>query len=152
MPINEDFASKEKLEDITGITCMYVPVKDVYESIQWYQINLGCKTTNHNPVKTGMKQSILRFPDPDGNVQEAGLRCAVPALFLVESQERPGFTNYRGSRFPIGCFITPRIQDMYIRFKENGVNILGEIPDGRELGPNFRFFDPDGNLWEMWQP
>jgi hypothetical protein len=152
MQNNEEIISEENLEDITGITCVYVPVNDVYDTIQWYQINLGCEPTNNNPVKPGMKHSIMRFPDHNGKFQGAGLRSTVPALFLVESQDRLGFTNYHGARTPVGCFITPRIQEMYSRFKENGVNILGDIPVGRECGPNFQFLDLDGNLWEIWQP
>jgi hypothetical protein len=29
--------SGKREEDITGITCIYIPVKDVYESIKWYK-------------------------------------------------------------------------------------------------------------------
>lgn len=94
----------------------------------------------------------MRFPDARGDFQEAGLRSGVPALFLIESQDRLGFAHSEGARTPAACFITPRIREIYIRFKENGVNILGDIPDDGDCGPNFQFLDPDGNLWEMWQP
>lgn len=144
--------SEEKLEDITGLNCIYVPVSDVYESVQWYQKNLGCVPTPNHPVKPGMKHSIMRFPDSNGKTRGAGLRSTVPALFLVESGDRLGFTNYHGARTPVGSFTTPRIQELYNRFKENGVNVAGEIPEGRECGPNLQFYDPDGNLWEIWQP
>lgn len=152
MQMNEEVTPEMKIEDITGITCIYVPVNDVFKAIQWYQINLGCEPSNHNPVKPGMKHAILRFPDHNGEFHGASLRSAVPALFLIESHDRLGFTNSHGERIPVGCFITPRIQDMYNRFKENGVTIIGEIPVGREFGPNFQFLDLDGNLWEIWQP
>lgn len=151
----EENKLEEKLEDITGITCIYVPVADVYKSVQWYQKNLGCQPTNNNPVEPGMEISIMRFPDQKGDFAEAGLRSTVPALFLMTAKQAAGsggFTFDNGDRQPLACFTTPRIQQMYNRFKENGVKILTEIPENRPCGPNFRFCDPDGNLLEIWQP
>lgn len=156
MQSNEEIKVEERLEDITGITCMYIPVSNVYESAKWYQKNLGCQNTNpNNPVKPGMEIAILRFPDQNGNFDEAGLRSVVPALFLGTATEAAGSYGYTygdGYRQPVACFINPRIQEMYDRFKKNGVNIVTEIPENRPCGPNFRFCDPDGNLLEIWQP
>ncbi|MBO1511237.1 VOC family protein [Metabacillus bambusae] len=156
MQINEEIKLEGKLEeDITGVTCIYIPVKDVYESIKWYQKNLGCEPTNNNPVRPGIEISILRFPDHNGNFSGPGLRQTVPAIFLITAKQATGslgFTFDSGDRHPIACFITPRIQEMYNRFKENGVNIVSEIPENRPFGPNFRFCDPDGNMLEIWQP
>lgn len=50
----------------------------------------------------------------------------------------------------VGCFVTPRIQELFERFKDNDVNIVGEIR--QTCGPNLQFYDPDGNMWEVWQP
>ncbi len=33
MEENKEIKQQEKHEDLTGITCIYVPVRDVYESI-----------------------------------------------------------------------------------------------------------------------
>lgn len=150
---NEEDQQNHIPEDITGVTCIYVPVKNVYESIKWYQQNLGCEPTNNNPVKPGMEIAILRFPDPSGKPH--GSTGSVPAIFLITATEAAGsygFTIGNGMRQPAACFITPRIQEMYNRFKENGVNIVSDIPENRPCGPNFRFCDPDGNLFEIWQP
>jgi catechol 2,3-dioxygenase-like lactoylglutathione lyase family enzyme len=156
MQINDDIKLEEKLEeDITGVSCIYIPVKDVYESIKWYKRNLGCEPTNHNPVKPRMEISILRFPDHNGNFSGPGLRQTVPAIFLVTAKggaESLGYTVDRSDRHPIACFITPHIQEMYNRFKENGVNIVSEIPENKPFGSNFKFCDPDGNMLEIWQP
>ena len=155
MQIKEEIESEEKLENITGISCIYIPVRNVYESIKWYQQNLGCEPTNNNPVKPGMEISILRFPDHTGHFPGPGPRSAVPALFLMTASQEAGKLGFRfdsGERQPIACFITPRIQEMYNRFKENGVDIVTEIPENRPCGPNFCFCDPDGNLFEIWQP
>lgn len=143
-----------KFEDITGITCIYIPVKDVYESIKWYQKNLGCEPTNHNPIKPGMERSILRFPDNKGDFSRPCLRQTVPAIFLVTKKSEVGSLMFKddfSNQHPIACFITPRIHEMFKRFKEYEVNILTEIQES-PFGSNFKFYDPDGNMLEIWQP
>ena len=155
MQMNEENKLEEKMEDITGITCIYIPVSNVYNSVKWYEANLGCKLRKGDNMDPGMEIAILRFPDQNGNFAEAGLRSTVPALFLGTATEAAGSYGYTygdGYRQPVACFITPRIQEMYDRFKKNGVNIVTEIPENRPCGPNFRFCDPDGNLLEIWQP
>jgi len=142
-------------EDITGVTCIYILVKDVYESIKWYQKNLGCAPTSHNPVSPGMQRSILRFPDHHGTIPGPGLRQTTPAIFLVTDktrEERVDHTVESKNLHPLVCFITPRIQEMYIRFIENGVEIVDEISDDRPVGDHFKFYDLDRNLLEIWQP
>ncbi|XEC96674.1 VOC family protein [Paenibacillus tarimensis] len=155
MQANEEIKVEQKVEDITGVTCIYVPVNDVCESIKWYQKNLGCEPTKIHPVEPGMKMAIMRFSDHNGNFPGPGLRQTVPALFLHESGEEGGRLGFSwtldgGKRHAVACFITPRIQELFERFKENGVNILGDIR--QTCGPNLLFSDPDGNLWEVWQP
>jgi len=152
MQINEDIKTEEKQEEnITGLTCIYIPVKDVYKSIKWYQKNLDCEPTNHNPVTPGMNASILRFPDHNGNFPGPGLRQTVPAIFLVTTKESAEGLDFRSNQYPIACFITPRLQEMYYRFKENGVNIVSGISES-PFGSNFKFCDPDGNILEIWEP
>ncbi|RXZ80615.1 VOC family protein [Paenibacillaceae bacterium] len=153
MQANNEVSPEKELEQITGITCIYIPVSNVYESLKWYQKNLGCQPTNHNPIKPDMEIAILGFPDHNGNFSEAGLRCTVPALFLITAKQAAGsygFTYDNGTKQAVFCFITPRIQEMYERFKENGVKIEGEIR--QTCGPNLQFYDPDGNMLEVWQP
>lgn len=154
MQANEEVKMEERLEDITGITCIYVPVNDVYESIKWYQKNLGYQPSNNDRVEPGMVMAVLNLPDRNGNLPSPGLRQVVPALFLHKSDEEGGRLRFswsldRGNPHAMACFITPRIEELYERFKENGVNILGERMTS---GPNITFADPDGNIWEVWQP
>ncbi|MET3846456.1 hypothetical protein [Paenibacillus sp. OAE614] len=87
---------EESLEDITGITCIYVPVNDVYESIQWYQKNLGYQPANNDLVEPGMKMAVLNLPDRNGNLPSPGLRQVVPALFLHQSDEEGGRLRFHG--------------------------------------------------------
>lgn len=154
MRANEEFKLEEGLEDITGVTCIYVPVSDVYESIKWYQKNLGYQPANNDHVEPGMVMAVLNIPDRNGNRPSPGLRQVVPALFLHKSDEEGGRLRFswsldNGKPHAIACFITPRIEELSERFKKNGVNILGERVTS---GPNITFADPDGNIWEVWQP
>lgn len=131
---------------IVGITCIYVPVADVYESIMWYREILGCEPTDNNPVEPGVGGAIMRFPDYE--------RTKAPAVFLVQARKSAGmlgFTHDDGNSSAVACFITPRIQEIYDRFKKNGVTVEGAPDDGRACGPNIKFYDPDGNKWEVWQ-
>jgi catechol 2,3-dioxygenase-like lactoylglutathione lyase family enzyme len=154
MQTNEENQVEERLEDITGLTCIYVPVNDVYESIKWYQKNLGYQPANNDRVEPGMAMAVLNIPDRNGDLPSAGLRQIVPALFLHKSDEEGGRLHFSwsldsGNPHAIACFITPRIEEIVERFKKNGVNILGERVTS---GPNITFADPDGNIWEVWQP
>jgi len=145
MQTNEEVKVEEKLEDITGITCIYVPVSNVYEAAQWYEKNLGCKLRDGDKLEPGMTGAIMRFPDRNGNPH--GPTGSVPAMFLLKSGPeggRLGFTGDDGKRKAVGCFITPRIQDLFNCFKENGVNIEGDLRI--TCGPNLQFYDPDGNM------
>ncbi|MDG0791180.1 VOC family protein [Cohnella ginsengisoli] len=144
----------EKLEDITGVTCIYVPVNDVYASIQWYQKNLGYQPANGGLVEPGMKAAVLNVPDQAGNLPSPGLRQVVPSLFLRQSDEAGGRLRFswsldQGRPHAIACFISPRIEELLERFKTNGVPIISERVTS---GPNITFADPDGNLWEVWRP
>ncbi|MFD0671223.1 VOC family protein [Cohnella sp. GCM10027633] len=145
---------EERLEGITGVTCIYVPVSDVYASIQWYQKNLGYQPSAGDRIEPGMTMAVMNVPDRDGNLPSPGLRQVVPALFLHQSDEEGGRLRFSwsldgGKPHAIACFITPRIEELRERFQANGVNMIGERMTS---GPNITFADPDGNLWEAWQP
>ncbi|MFC3803871.1 VOC family protein [Cohnella sp. GCM10012308] len=141
-------------EYITGVTCIYVPVNNVYESIQWYQKNLGYQPASTERIEPGMTTAVLNVPDQNGDLPSPGLRQVVPALFLHKSDEEGGRLRFSWSLdqdrpHAIACFISPRIEELLERFKNNGVNIIGERVTS---GPNITFADPDGNLWEVWRP
>lgn len=132
---------------IVGVTCIYVPVADVFESVIWYRENLGCEPTDHNPVRPGVSRAIMRFPEYE--------RTKAPAIFLVQARNAAGvmgFNDDDGNSSAVACLITPRMHEIYNRFKKNGVTIEGGPEDGREYGSIIKFYDPDGNKWEVWQP
>lgn len=102
-----------------------------------------------------MSLSIMRFLNESGEFEESGVRQTVPALFLVSANEGEREWQQKDvnvQQYPKACFITPRIQEMYSRFLEKGVQIISKLPEERELGLNFTFSDPDGNISELWQP
>lgn len=147
-------AAEERPEYITGMTCIYVPVNDVCEAMKWYQKNLGYQPANGDSVEPGMAMAVMNVPDRNGNLPSPGLRQVVPALFLHQSNVEGGRLRFSwslddGRPHAIACFITPRIEELRQRFKENGVNVIGERTTS---GPNITFADPDGNIWEAWQP
>ena len=152
---NEEAKVGERLEDITGVTCIYVPVSDVYKSIKWYQENLGYQPSDKERVEPGMVTAILNIPNRNGDMPIPGLRQVVPALFLHQSDEEGGRLRFTWSMddsdkpHAMACFITPRIEELINRFKDNGVHIISERMTS---GPNITFADPDGNVWEVWQP
>src|SRR5690606_29537540 len=128
-------------------TCIYVPVTNVYESVMWYRQNLGCEPTYHNPVRPGMTQAIMRFPDYE--------RTKAPAIFLVQARNSAGlleFTDDDGNTSAVACLITPRLREIYHRLKINGVTLEAGPEDERKIGSSIKFYDPDGNKWEVWQP
>ena len=154
MPEDAGIKAEDGLEDITGVTCIYVPVNDVYESIKWYQKNLGYQPVDNERVEPGMEMAIMNFPDRNGNLPSPGLRQTVPALLLRQSGEEGGRLRFswsldNGKPHAMACFITPRIDELRQRFKDNGVEMIGERVTS---GPNITFADPDGNVWEVWQP
>ncbi|XEC97456.1 VOC family protein [Paenibacillus tarimensis] len=143
----EEIGVKENLQDIIGVSDIYVPVSDVYESVKWYEKNLGCKLRKGDKLEPGMGMAIMVFT-PE-------VTWRVPVLFLHQSDEEGGRLGFNwtldgGKRHAVACLVTPRIQELFERFKKNGVNIIGEIR--QTCGPNLLFSDPDGNLWEIWQP
>jgi catechol 2,3-dioxygenase-like lactoylglutathione lyase family enzyme len=152
---NREENKKEFIQNITGVTCIYVPVSNVYNAVQWYEKILGCTLRKGDKMVPDMTAAIMRFPDPDGEPYPAKTGT-VPALFLIQSRQdsgRYGFTLDNGKRHAVGCFITPHIRKMYNHFRDNGVTIVSEIPENDPLAPiNFRFRDLDGNEWEIWQP
>ncbi|MFC4777292.1 VOC family protein [Paenibacillus sp. GCM10023252] len=151
----ENSVIEKNLEDITGVTCIYVPVRDVFTSVQWYRRNLGCEPTIHYSVEPGMTRAIMRFPDINGVLAEPGIRQVVPALILmraIESAGELGFVLDDGIRHPSFCFIAPNFYEIFNRFKENGVHILTESIEGKPNGPYVSFTDPDGNVLAIWQP
>ena len=95
-----------------------------------------------------MSRAILTFPDRNGEFPEPAIRQTVPAIFLVATEKMVKKEN----EYPLACWITPRLEEMYQRFKENGVNIASELPEDQAFGRSFTFYELDDNLLEIWQP
>src|SRR5690554_1374414 len=145
----ENTVIEKNIEDITGVTCIYVPVRDVFTSVQWYRKNLSCEPTIHNSIEPGMTMAIMRFSDINGVFAEPGIRQVIPTLILMQVTQSAGELGFNlddGVRHPSFCFIAPNFYEMFNRFKENGVNIVSDIIEDKPNGPYFSFSDPDGNV------
>jgi predicted enzyme related to lactoylglutathione lyase len=127
------------IPEIHGLACVYIPVWDVYESTLWYQRNLGLTANIPNPIEPGITHSILVYPSKG------------PAGFLIKSHERKTnvFLDKDGYEMGSFCFAVTNIEQMYRRLVENGVRVEAEVVDRGGCGSNFRFYDPDGNKFDV---
>lgn len=128
---------------IDDVACIYVPVADVYRSIQWYAVNLGLVPSHHNAVRPGMPFVILTYPT-DG-----------PAIMLIQAPDTTchNFYDTDGYERPLLCFSVRDIDRLYRQMQANGVRLEGEQLEERGgCGTNFKFYDPDGNKFDVNQP
>jgi catechol 2,3-dioxygenase-like lactoylglutathione lyase family enzyme len=127
---------------VRDLSCIYLPVANVYESVQWYQQNLGLTPTHHNPVKPEMDFVIMSYP------------AKGPAVFLIQRGEvtTSNFKNKGGYQMPAVCFDVSDIAALFAHMRENGVNFENESLEERGgCGTNFKCFDPDGNKLDFNQ-
>src|SRR5207244_597268 len=111
---------------VQGIACIYVPVKDVYSSISWYQTNLGMQPSVHNPVVPGMEFVILTYPSKG------------PTVFLIQTPDGAtlNFPNKNGDETPAVCFQVKGIHSLFERMQANGVRMNTELLDRGGCGTN----------------
>lgn len=98
MQTNNEIKVEEKVkpQDIVGMTCIYVPVSDVYQAAQWYEKNFGCKLREGDKLEPGMTGAIMRFLDDNGN-QHDPATGTIPALFLLQSGPEGGRLGFTGT-------------------------------------------------------
>jgi catechol 2,3-dioxygenase-like lactoylglutathione lyase family enzyme len=121
---------------IQGLSCIYLPVANVYASLQWYQQNLGLAPTHHNPVKPEMEFAIMSYA------------AKGPSVFLIQRGEvtTSNFMNKGGYQMPAVCFDVSDIAALFAHMQANGVRFEKESLEERgSCGTNFKCFDPDGN-------
>jgi hypothetical protein len=127
---------------IQDIACIYLPVADVYTSIQWYHQNLGLTPSHHNPVQPGMKFVILTYPTQG------------PTVFLIQRGEptTSNFLNQDGYQTPAVCFSVSDIARLFTHLKANHIRFEDESLEERgDCGTNFKCYDPDGNKLDFNQ-
>jgi catechol 2,3-dioxygenase-like lactoylglutathione lyase family enzyme len=124
--------SKVKI-GLGSIATVYIPVSDFWKSKKWYENVLGLEWGGHC------------FYLDSG-----------PSIFLCETRDHtnPNF-NYTvkdGYEMFVITFQTRSIeqhQQFYEKLKASGVEVES-VEDRGLCGDNFKFFDPDGNKFDVW--
>ena len=127
-------AEKQNVQlGFASIATVYVPVSDFWKSKKWYENVLGLEWCGHC------------FKLDSG-----------PTLFLCETKDNAisnfNFKTRDGYEMFVITFQTRSIEqlnDLHAHLKANGVEIE-EIEDRGLCGNNFRFYDPDGNKFDVW--
>lgn len=121
---------------LKGVHCNYIPLADTARAREWYMRVLG-----------------LRAFKPDGGIMIMG---SGQWLFLMESKDRPhaNFTtdHWEGDNFEMFSltFETEDIITLHESLREHGAHVE-PIKDYGGCNLQFRFKDPDGNKFNVWQ-
>ncbi|MGB7999367.1 MAG: VOC family protein [Anaerobacillus sp.] len=122
-------------DQLLRIGTSYIPVSNVAQSSEWYVTNLNAK---------------LSYKDED----KAILNIAHQSLFLVDAREKESanFYDSKGNEcfsmtFEVdGLEALQNIRDDFIAKKVK----VGQIENRGHAGKNFVFYDPDGNMFDVW--
>jgi catechol 2,3-dioxygenase-like lactoylglutathione lyase family enzyme len=123
------------VEKLLRVGTTYLPVTNVKLSSEWYVHKLGAKLSYMDEEK-----AIINF--------------ANQSFFLVKSNEnqRSNFYDSNGNeRFSLTFEVNGLNALLVIHndFIEKGITV-GEIEDRGHTGRNFVFYDPDGNMFDVW--
>jgi glyoxylase I family protein len=120
------------------VHCNYLPVTNLELASEWYENNFGLKRIKREP-----NGSILIL----GNGQW---------LFLLESTEKrtANFTTdqWEGENYEMFSltFEVENIVELHKWLRENGADVESLVDHG-DCGLQFKFKDPDGNKFNVWQ-
>ena len=114
---------------------IYIPVKDVDISAEWYESKLGAELSYKDQNK-----AIINF--------------AFQSFFLVKSDptESANFTDLNGKeQFSITFEVDGLevLEALHKEFIQKGITV-GNIEDRGHSGRNFVFYDVDGNMFDVW--
>ncbi|ANC76419.1 glyoxalase [Fictibacillus phosphorivorans] len=123
------------IETLIRVGTTYVPVRDVDHSARWYREKLG---------------ATISYCDHE----KAILNLADQSFFLVRSLEgeTSNFTDFKGNkRFSLTFEVDGMevLTTLHAKFKQEGVQ-TGTIENRGHPGRNFVFYDPDGNIFDVW--
>jgi predicted enzyme related to lactoylglutathione lyase len=107
---------------IKGYSVVFVPSRNIDESIQWYQKNLGLV----------WDQWIMKVPS------------GAP-LFFVESNDNWTFSDNKGNESAALSFLVEDANKLHSQLKENKVEVEQTTRQIEGIGIQFWFVDPSGN-------
>jgi len=120
---------------IVRVGTIYIPVSEVAASADWYVEKLGARVSYQDKDK-----AIVNFADL--------------SFFLVKAAENQSanFIDIHGKeRFSVTFEVdgVQALSSLRQELVEKGV-LVGEIEDRGHQGKNFIFFDPNGNIYDVW--
>lgn len=125
------------MKNVVGyMDILYLPVLDIEETIKWYQEKLGFHW-NGICFDLGKGPSIM--------------------LVTVDNEEDVKLTyktdHWEGKDYDMHLlsFKSDNIEETYETLKEQGVSV-SELKTYDENRKNFRFYDLNGNRFDVWQP
>ncbi|WP_404458520.1 VOC family protein [Oceanobacillus kapialis] len=113
----------------------YLPVQNVEESTIWYETKLG---------------AIVTYKD----TEKAIINFANQSFFLVKASENAtaNFIDGAGNtHFSLTFEVdgVDALEDLHRQFNKNDIKV-GAIEDRGHPGKNFIFYDPSGNIFDVW--
>lgn len=120
------------------VLCNYLPVSNIQAAAQWYAETFGLN---------------VKKRDPDGAILILG---DGQWLFLLESTERKTanfITNqWEGKEFEMFSltFEVENIVELHKRLRQSHADVEPLVDQG-SCGLQFKFKDPDGNKFNVWQ-
>ncbi|MFD1954571.1 VOC family protein [Paenibacillus thailandensis] len=120
------------------VLCNYLPVSNLELAAKWYEETFGLS---------------VRKREPDGAILILG---DGQWLFLLESLEKrtANFitSQWDGEEYEMFSltFEVENIVELHKRLRENGVDVE-PLVDHDSCGLQFKFKDPDGNKFNVWQ-
>lgn len=122
-------------EKIYRVGTIYIPVSDLKQASKWYQVNLDAKENFRNDDKAIMDFANL-------------------SIFLVKARndEKLNFIDTNGNEhFAVTFEVNglDELKNLHKDFQAKGINV-GDIENRGHSGRNFVFYDPDGNMFDVW--
>lgn len=125
---------------LNRVDCIFIPVKNIAESIEWYVKKLGCKFMWHDGGYAALNVTINNPKEGQGNIE-----LGQAMITLVQADEvTPLCFKFDNRKHPLINFYTKDIYYTYQTLKGNGVDV-SEI---NEYGPlkGMDFYDLNGHL------
>ncbi|RNB83389.1 VOC family protein [Brevibacillus fluminis] len=130
--LEESPIQNRQASQLTSLFHIQIPVKDLDQSVRWYQANLGFALKDHYGTS-----AFLALP-------------AGPLLMLWETEDDTSATfSVNGQEMPVLLFATDDIQSIYEQLNKSKAEITHFQQEG--FGWVLKFFDPSRNLWGVIQ-
>ena len=118
---------------VEGIAYNVIPVTDVSRSVEWYKKHLNFEVQHQREDYAGLffkNRPVINLKKTDHESR---------AMFNVNGESHWIITLY-----------TRDIKTLHDQLKDEGLQI-GDISDEGHWGKFFTMYDPDGNMFDIWE-